>query len=79
MTASTLVELSFLGKKAHAASPEKGVDAIAMAVEAGDRMHIFGINCFLGSTAALHCDDFRIDERGMETAVEAFAAFVLGE
>ena len=63
MTASTLIHLVFLGKKAHAASPEKGVDAIAMAVEAygalkqaiaeeaGDRLHIFGINCLGGGTA----------------------------
>ena len=63
MTASTLIHLTFLGQKAHAATPEKGVDAIAMAVEAysalkeliaqeaGDRMYIFGINCFQGGTA----------------------------
>ena len=62
MTASTLIRLTFLGAKAHAATPEKGVDAIAMAVEAyhglkqiiveeaGDQMHIFGINCFQGGS-----------------------------
>ena len=62
MTASTLIGLKFLGKKAHAATPELGVDAIAMAVEAygalkqmiaeeaGDRMYILGINCFRGGS-----------------------------
>ena len=63
MTASTLIKLVFLGQKSHAASPEKGVDAIAMAVEAygvlkqgiaeeaGNRLYIFGINCLTGGTA----------------------------
>lgn len=31
----------------------------------------------LGCTTLAHCSDFRIDERGMEAAAEAFAAFVL--
>ena len=63
MTASTLIHLTFLGQKAHTATPEKGVDAIAMAVEAygelkriiaeeaGERLYIFGINCLNGGTA----------------------------
>lgn len=63
MTASTLIRLRFVGKRAHAATPEKGVDAIAMAVEAhgalrqavaeeaGDRLYIFGINVLSGGTA----------------------------
>ena len=63
MTASTLIHITFHGQKAHTATPEKGVDAIAMGVEAyrmlkeivaeeaGDQLYIFGINCFNGGTA----------------------------
>ena len=64
MAASGLVTLTFRGRRSHAAMPEKGVDAIAMAVEAygtlkriaaeeaGDGTPcIFGINCIRGGTA----------------------------
>ena len=31
----------------------------------------------LGCTSLIHCNDFRADEAGMATAIEAFASYVL--
>ncbi len=66
------IEISFIGKSAHAAAPETGVDAIAMAVqaygamkqavanEAGGRPYIWSVGTFRGGTAhnviSEHCD-----------------------
>ena len=63
MTASTLIDFTFLGRRAHTAMPEQGADAVAMAAEAygalkraaaqeaGGRPYIFGINVVQGGTA----------------------------
>ena len=63
MAACAPVEVTFIGREAHAALREGGVDAIAMAVrawdamreavadEAGDRRYIWSVGCVNGGTA----------------------------
>ncbi len=63
MAACAPVNIAFTGRQGHAAMPETGVDAIAMAVraweamrravaeEAGDRRYIWSVGCFNGGTA----------------------------
>ncbi len=63
MAACAPIEISFIGKSAHAAMPDTGVDAIAMAVraydemkravveEAGERPYIWSVGVFQGGTA----------------------------
>ena len=63
MAACTPVDIAFFGRSAHAALPDSGIDAIAMAVrayeamkrivaeEAGDRPYIWSVGCFHAGTA----------------------------
>ena len=63
MAACAPVNITFFGRPAHAAMPQMGVDAVAMAVrayeamkravaeEAGDRRYIWSVGCFQGGTA----------------------------
>jgi len=63
MAACAPVSIAFIGRSAHAAMPDAGVDAIAMAVraydamkravaeEAGDRPYIWSTGCFHGGAA----------------------------